>query len=254
MSIQLKQKIVHAHVCTLVFFDYFGQWHKKLISYSYNNATFFVRPKTSDKLVIKEVWKHKTYSHPKVTIGKDSVVLDVGANIGAFSVFAAKRAKRVFAIEALPQNFKLLQKNLEANDLNNVVCENIALTSKRGKIDFYPGKTNLGGSSMYIKTYSGKKTMVEGITLDSFFSRYNIKHIDVMKMDIEGAEYDVLLNTKSLSRIKSIAMEFHEGISQDHTYLDIVRKLSSEGFVVYIPTPKLFIKMFSLGRLFAWRK
>ena len=92
---------------------YLGKWDTGFISYNVtNNAKFKLRVNTSDKLILLEVWKTKTYIDQDFDIKKNDVVVDVGANIGAFSVLAAKKAfdGKIYAYEPDKENCDMLKK------------------------------------------------------------------------------------------------------------------------------------------------
>lgn len=125
--------------------------------------------------------------------------IDAGANIGKFSVIVAKRLGKkgkVFSIEPHPENFKMLKKNIELNGLKNVVPINAACSYSEGEIELHLDEEGTGGHS--IKKYSksaGKKTMkVKSILLDNL----QIKNIKLIKIDVEGAEADVLRGAKKI--------------------------------------------------------
>ena len=124
-----------------------------------------------------------------------SVVLDVGANIGAFTLLAAKRGAQVFAVEADPTNAELLGKHVVMNRFGDrVKILEMAATDKRCSLTIYRNPKNIGNSNIF----SGQcPVSVEGATLDSL----NLPPIDVCKMDIEGAEFPALLGmTETLRR------------------------------------------------------
>lgn len=128
------------------------------------------------------------------SITKGNIVLDIGANVGYYSVLASKlvgKRGQVFAFEPDPQNLKLLYKNLKVNNCKNVVVAESALGSKTEKLALTQDVSNPGESSLS-SLKSGKKVFVDVITLDQFIKTQKIKTIDVIKMDVEGAELNVL--------------------------------------------------------------
>jgi len=236
-------------------FTYFGQWSKKRVIYNINNCKFILRVWTSDKNTVWDVFKFKEYSPDKsFKIKPSDIVLDIGGNIGAFTVFAARTAKKVYVYEPLKENYDLLNENVKLNGLNNVKSFNFAVSDRVGKEEFFIGKGNIGGSSLYEKSYSNKKIEVHSVTLKKVFSDNNIKRINFLKLDAEGAEYKILLNAPKalLKRIDKIILEFHDNIPQHrHNYLDLKRLLEDNGFDVKIQTSFLLRKLYNLGRLSA---
>ncbi|HYO49953.1 MAG TPA: FkbM family methyltransferase [Chloroflexia bacterium] len=127
------------------------------------------------------------------------VVLDIGANIGYYTILAARRVGprgRVFAFEPDPRNFALLQKNLRANGCTNVHTERRAVSDCTGTIRLYLDKLNKGDHTIY--DVGGRHAIEVGtVRLDDYFSEYGGK-IDLIKIDVQGAEGRVLRGMHSL--------------------------------------------------------
>ena len=118
---------------------------------------------------------------------------------------------KIISIEADPNNFKILEKNVNQNNLNNCVrIFNNVISSSKGKQPFYLS-TNPGWSSSYNKrgAENGKLIYLEPLSLSKLFQLNNINRVDVLKIDIEGAEYDILLNDDFLDNypIKELFVE-----------------------------------------------
>lgn len=127
---------------------------------------------------------------------KKGVFVDVGANIGKYSVIIGRQLKdkgKVISIEASEDIFKILKKNIELNNLQNVIPLNLAVSDKKGISEFYLANKGLGtASSLFeIKEHS-KKVKVKTDTLDGIIKDLEIKKIDLIKIDVEGAEPRVL--------------------------------------------------------------
>ena len=160
-------------------FLYFGQWDKKVVNYSVNNTVKFkVRVGTSDKIIIWDVWKNKDYTNHFDIATKD-IVIDIGAHIGAFSVYAAKKAikGKVYAFEAYRKNYDLLAQNIALNKLINVKLFNAAISDKVGTEKFFIEEKNVGGSSLYKKTYSKRSIYVPTFSLKEILIRNKLKKI-----------------------------------------------------------------------------
>ena len=129
----------------------------------------------------------------KQEIKKGDVVIDIGANIGYYTLIFAKLVGdtgKVFAFEPDPTNFELLRKNIEVNGYKNVTLEQKALSDKKGKIMLILSKENTGGHHIS-KQPTKNAIQVDTITADDYFKNFEYK-IDFIKMDVEGAESIVL--------------------------------------------------------------
>ena len=130
-----------------------------------------------------------------------TTVLDVGANIGIFTLLAAKRGARVFAIEADPYNARILRRHVELNGFSGqVTVIEMAAVETPGMVQLYRNESNRGGNSLYGE---GVPIGVAGKTVDSL----DLPPIDVCKIDIEGAEIPALRGmTETLRRSPNMKM------------------------------------------------
>jgi len=120
-------------------------------------------------------------------------VIDIGANIGYYTIIAGKRIGvngKVFAFEPEENNFSLLSRNISLNKLNNVTVFKVALTDKSGEKSLYLDNDNKGHHSLSSqKSKTEKSVLVRTDTLDNILEKYGSPKIDLIKMDIEGAEF-----------------------------------------------------------------
>jgi len=230
-------------------FLYFGKWHKKIINYPVNNRIIFaVRVNTIDKLLIWEIWKLKQYGK----VPKNSVIVDIGAHIGAYAIYAALNAKKVFAFEPHPANYKLMLHNIKQNKIKNIKTFQKAVSSKKGRIKLFISKVNTGMHSLY-ETESKKKILVNSTTVPEIITRYRIPKIDILKIDAEGAEYDIILNLpkKTLNKIKTIIFEYHDYLNLKHNLNDIKAHLKNQGYRIDVHGGWIMNKIFKEGYVIA---
>ncbi|RPI00204.1 MAG: FkbM family methyltransferase [Ignavibacteriae bacterium] len=145
-------------------------------------------------------------------ISPGSTVIDIGANIGAFSLFAAScGASKVFAFEPNAEAFQCLQKNIHANRLDSVIKPHrFAVAGSAGRRIRFP--KNASAYNSFLRGESAKEyEFVKTIDLTRIMK--NIDHVDLLKMDCEGAEWEILhgTNREVLDRIDAIRMEYHLG-------------------------------------------
>jgi FkbM family methyltransferase len=187
-----------------------------------------------------------------------SIVLDIGANIGIFTLLAAKRGAKVFAIEADPHNAALLRKHIEINGFSErVTVFEMAAAEAQGPLMLYQHDANRGGSSLYGQgiaiSAEGIATSVDGRTVDSL----NLPPIDVCKIDIEGAESVALRgmrDTIKRSPNLKLLVEYSEphGKSRAAELLQFIRETFSivsvvNGPVLYTESPPTYCNLWCSG-------
>lgn len=170
-----------------------------------------------DEAIIDEIFKDNVYRLHDNFFAEEGVVLDVGANIGVFTLNVLLRAKNngkpitVFAIEPEPHNLELLQRNLDQNAWlqgdSSVVVVASAISDKHGRSYI---SNDHGGSR--IGERSEGDTLISTITFDDFIEIYNIDKVSFAKFDIEGAEVPAILaaSIKNVDKIRRTAIEFDE--------------------------------------------
>ena len=169
----------------------------------------------------------------------DDVCLEVGSDIGLETVFMSKLVGpngKIFAIEAAPDTFAVLQENVADNKLINVNCQNLAISDKNGpvnisaSIDGHIGNTILGPSEVIHK--------VTGKTMDQFIEDNQIEKIDYLKINIEGAESLLIDAFFKIDRVQNIAISCHDflgKITGDEFYFTknkVQKFLQNNGFIL----------------------
>jgi FkbM family methyltransferase len=166
---------------------------------------FYIRPDTWDKEVVGEVYRGVYTKHLKLS--KDDIVLDAGGNIGTFSVQAARLSNCVLSFEPENDNFNLLMQNVVMNDLNNVKVFKIALVGNNDETREFNinAKKNKGAHSFITKR--GRQTVtVDCVNINDVWREHKF---NVIKMDVEGAEHELLLGFLHHDKIRSAVIEVH---------------------------------------------
>jgi len=215
-----------------IYLTKYGLLHDEFICKTRTGQKFLVRPWTADMKTIKSVFAKKNYVNEFVDIMPNSIVVDVGANIGAFTIFAAQWAKQVFAFEPEPENFHLLCSNIELNGFKNVIPSRMAIAKKRGKQDFYIAKKEHSSSHSFFLPEYEKKIKVQTLSIMDVIERESLAKIDFLKLDCEGSENDIIegLSFETAKKIEQISLEFHQVNS--YSAEDLVEKLTVLGFDV----------------------
>lgn len=167
---------------------------------------------------------------------KDKIVIDIGAAVGDSAIyFALHDAKHVYAFEPYSSSYKKLKQNVILNKLQKkITVINQALAAKPGTMRIAI-KEAMGGSKLE-ESKDGK--IIKITTLSEIVERFKIKEA-VLKLDAEGAEYDIIMNSiwtsevEALLRFKEIMLEYHFG------YIDIKQRLERIGFRTSHTIPRM---------------
>lgn len=151
--------------------------------------------------------------------GESKVVVDIGANEGYYAQSMAKDpSTTVYAVEPNPIAYGLLCKNMAANNLDNVITLNRAIWSSRGmtNIRIIPQVTSIGTLSLMPTSYMSlaqdrvEELPVSAITLVDLVDMYGLSHIDILKIDVEGAEMEVIKGGLAvLTIVDRLVIEYH---------------------------------------------
>jgi len=176
------------------------------------------------------------------TVDKSRYVLDIGMNHGLFSVPASKLGYRVFGFEPVSVNIRSLLLAREENKLKQYDVFQLALSNVNDEIDIYvpecPDNSSLSQAAA-VSNMRGKEFKVEkvdAVRFDDWIEThdYNYKEVGFIKIDVQGAEFDVLSGMKNfLSRYNDIWMiiEYeHHLLTMGHTFEALDNLLISYGF------------------------
>lgn len=140
--------------------------------------------------ILKEIYTDKIFD-PYFLGKKDLTIIDAGANIGLTTNYFSKFGK-VYSIEPAQESFNCLKKIIETNELNAIPIK-YAISTKNGEATFYHNKKNTTANSLSKNIADTDVTeIVKTRTLAEIFKEYDIKHVDFMKMDVEGEEFNIL--------------------------------------------------------------
>lgn len=164
-------------------------------------------------------------------------IVDVGAANGDFAVHAAARCPHgvVHAFEPLPEAFARLEEHVRLNGVGNVRAEALAIAAHDGHLALYT-VTGLSGQHRTAgdgSAATGPAVAVRSTTLARAFERHGIAQCDLLKLDCEGAEFEILLGLPDdvLARIARIVLEYHDHVTA-HTHDELAARLTERGFRV----------------------
>ena len=198
-----------------------------------NGVTIRAAPGHGMVGMYKEIWYRDAYGLRSAPLPPGATVIDIGANIGMFSLYAAVvgRAARVFSYEPFPESFRLLCGNAEQNRLDAIRAFRLAVAGDRGQRQLYVGLGH--GRNTLLGKPEQPCITVESVTLADVFERERIDRCDLLKLDCEGAEYEILLQASRslLGRVDRVAMEYHQTASP-HALDELAQLIREEGFHV----------------------
>jgi len=197
-----------------------------------------VRRGSWDESAALRVVGEQDYLRPGHEIRPTDTVVDIGANIGGFAVVAgrAARAGRVFAFEPDYENYELTVRNAALNGLTNVVVEYAAVSGTAGTLRLFKGaETSLHTTLASRLGAPATGEEVPAVTLKQIFDGYKITRCDFLKMNCEGAEYDILYRTppEYLQRIDRIALEYHATEDKHRIARELAGFLVSHGIEIF---------------------
>lgn len=223
-----------------------------------NGLKFYFRPRKNDLDVIHEIYFNNIYDLALDGLNPESsVVIDIGGHIGTFSLLVSRFSKKVYVYEPEWENLSILRKNVQINKVKNIKSFHLGITSKSQKRALYVSSTNSSCSSLFegvLKNESkniSESQLVTCVSLKNEILKNKIKEIDLIKIDCEGAEFEILMSLPAnvYSITKRIIFEYHDWSQNDLNHKDLIKILGQKGYEVV----KVDQKNETTGTLFAWR-
>jgi len=185
-------------------------------------VTMYLNPvdqEISARIASSKEWENQITAMVTGLLRPNSIVVDVGANIGWYTLISARIARQVHAFEPDPTAFSLLQKSVITNDLRNVILHPCCAMNYDGETELYLSRTGNKGNNSVVWHVSDHKIIVPCVRLDSIFPT---ETIDILKIDAEGAEPQILHGAISMvreNRVKHVIMEWNPKSWRDGTSL-----------------------------------
>ena len=218
----------------------------------------------TDRIVSYLIFRNKEWESNETFIFKkflkeNSIYVDIGSNLGYFSLIAGSIAKngKVFSFEPVKQNFRLLEKNIRKNNLTNVQIFQYAISNKNGFVNIFSGestsnarlfKSDLEG---YMEQYQSTE-LVKCVTLDTILDTIpgNSNIPNIIKMDIQGGEMLALKGMKNIIHKTNELVLFTEFWPEaitltkesPHDFLQLLLDLNFKIYDIDIKTKKIIKK------------
>ena len=190
-----------------------------------------IRPNSTDLDTFSLIWLLQDYNKHGFVIKKNDNVIDIGAHIGIFSLYASQFCTngKIFCYEPSSENYELLENNIITNKIKNIFSNNIAISGKSEIITFYINPDNTAHS---IFDTTSKSIQIQSRTLQNIFDFNKLEICDYLKLDCEGAEYEIIesLPSEYFKKIKQIYIEYHFSDEKYDLLDNMIKKLEQLSF------------------------
>lgn len=243
------RSIKNLHV---LFWDHLGFIKRDVLYLLWNGNKFIARGGTTDHSEIIINNADSEYPSGFYPTNFNPIILDIGANIGETALFIYRKLFKnkplIYTIEPNKSNYRYLVRNIKLNNSSHYIFPfKIAITGRTGIGHLkYEGDKFDGGfiDNTRNKTWS-KSEKVKTVSLVDFCSRNKIKNIDLLKMDIEGSEYEIFESSMPFIKkhVKSIFVELHN-IDSKHNFDTFKKEIIKSGFSIEVEVMNrtLFLK------------
>lgn len=181
--------------------------------------------------IYREIFIEKVYNPLGFEVKSGDVVIDIGANIGIFTLFAASQGcDQVYAFEPHPDNFEIFSENIRINNLLNVKPYMVGVASKEGN-----GLLKVSSMSGHHEVIDPERKgevepvlEIRTINLENFITENNIRQVDFLKIDCEGSEGEIFLSLSSnfFKKVDKMVVEYHNNVSKlnDQQLMEILKE------------------------------
>jgi len=183
------------------------QHNYQLVSDNKLVVDWFANPENQTEAILDQINNERLYD-PIFQGSTDMTVIDLGANIGLFSLYASDSAARVIAVEAVPDTFEVLSELTKEHA--NITKLNLAVSNSNDKIEFYLNENSTTNSMI---SHRGQRIEVQGVTIAELIAQQNLSTVDFVKCDIEGSEM-IAITDDTIGPVKDIVkfwfVELHQ--------------------------------------------
>lgn len=210
------------------FLLYFDALKKDPILMLKNNLKIKLRKNSTDIYAFTNIWIWEEYKNKILTIGKNDTIIDIGAHIGLFSLYASQFCTdgKIYSFEPMKLNFDLLSFNINLNKIKNIKSFQKAVSNESGILKLY---LNSDGAAHSVFQKGETYEDVESTTLKEIMDSNDIGFCNLLKLDCEGSEYIILnsLPESYYQRIQNIVMEYHLAKEKPELIKNLMNKLTS---------------------------
>ena len=211
------------------------------------NLKIKIRTDSTDLMALTNVWMINEYSIEDFQIAQNDTIIDIGAHIGLFSLLVSQFCKtgKIFSFEPIGDNFDLLISNLKLNHIENIHPFNFAVSKNTSNVNLF---LNSDQSAHSIFSSDSESITVQSISLQRILDENKISSCKLLKLDCEGAEYEIIESLPSdlFTKINKTAIEYHMVDTKPELLEQLINKFKQFSFSVH--TRSLFA---DIGFLFA---
>ena len=208
---------------------------KNVILETKNNIKIKIRTNSTDIMQLGTVWLTEDYEMPGFSINKEDIVIDIGAHIGLFSLFASQYWKngKIFSYEPIKENYKIWKENIEVNKIENIISFNSAVSKQTNKLKIFINSDDSAHS-----IFESEKNFIEvdSTTIKSIFDKNKIENCNLLKFDCEGAEYQIIesIPKEYFFKIEKMIIEYHLANEKPEMYKKLIENLKNNSFEIKI--------------------
>lgn len=201
-----------------------------------DGTRFKVRRQAREMQRVVEVYAARPYHRYLSSLEAGATIIDIGANIGSFSVLAASRCPgaAVYSYEPFPESYQLLEDNVALNGLTGQIhAFNLGVAGAKGQRDLFIDDSQSGGHGMFSDRADSQRITINVVSLADVFTDNALNSCDLLKMDCEGAEFEILYGAPEalLQSIRMMVFEIHASRAANKV-AEVKTFLEDQGFVV----------------------
>lgn len=185
-----------------------------------------IRVNSTDIMAFTHVWLIQEYYGAGFELHDSDTIIDIGAHIGLFALFASQFCKKgkILCFEPVKENYKVLLDNIKLNNISNIRAFNEAVSDKISTVKIFLSNDE-SGHNMFAT--NANSIEVQSTTLQNIIDDNNITSCDFIKMDCEGAEYEIInsLDSNYLQKIKKMIIEYHFANTKPELLKNLISKL-----------------------------
>jgi FkbM family methyltransferase len=213
-------------MCRAIFMRATSRKGSVRVASHWSDYPIYLRLNSSDVNVFRQVFIEREYQLIEKCAGSHNIIIDAGANIGLTSLFISSLypEAKIYAVEPEVNNFALLKANTTAN--RKIVCIQGALWSRDEQVSIL-SEDDADWAFQVGKNSSPVERGIQGFRMSSLMDYIKVSRVSLLKMDIEGAEYEVFKDAGSwIDKVENIVLELHENIQPGCT--ELFRKATSD--------------------------